>query len=272
MLRNCHTDRTMARTGRPATRHVAAVERAVAVLDALAEDGSELGTNELARRTGLHPSTVSRLLSTLAEAGLVEHVEDTGRYRLGIRLLQLGNAVLAAPGPARGRAPRAACARRRDRRDGDAERTGRPRRRDRRLRPERLVGPERRARSGARASPTRRRRARSPSPSGRSSSRMGASPRSLPARPPTALPSRPRSRPSGSRAGPRRSASARRTSTRSPRPCTGAGESSRRSSASRARPPGSTTTPARRRVGPLLARAAAVSDALGWRPTHEEAE
>ena len=85
----------MARTGRPATRHVAAVERAVAVLDALAEDGSELGTNELARRTGLHPSTVSRLLSTLAEAGLVEHVEDTGRYRLGIRLLQLGNAVLA---------------------------------------------------------------------------------------------------------------------------------------------------------------------------------
>lgn len=85
----------MARTGKPATRHIAAVERAVAVLDALAEDGSELGTNELARRTGLHPSTVSRLLSTLAEGGLVEHVEDTGRYRLGIRLLQLGNAVLA---------------------------------------------------------------------------------------------------------------------------------------------------------------------------------
>ncbi len=85
----------MARTGRPASRHVAAVERAVAVLDALADDGSELGTNELARRTGLHPSTVSRLLSTLAEAGLVDHVADTGRYRLGIRLLQLGNAVLA---------------------------------------------------------------------------------------------------------------------------------------------------------------------------------
>ena len=84
----------MARTGRPATRRVAAVERATSVLDALA-DGGELGTNELARRTSLHPSSVSRLLATLADAGLVEHVADTGRYRLGLRLVDLGNAVLA---------------------------------------------------------------------------------------------------------------------------------------------------------------------------------
>lgn len=85
----------MPRTGRPATRTVAAVERAVAVLDALADGAGELGTNELARRTGLHPSSVSRLLATLTAAGLVEHVQETGRYRLGIRLLHLGNAVLA---------------------------------------------------------------------------------------------------------------------------------------------------------------------------------
>jgi DNA-binding IclR family transcriptional regulator len=85
----------MPRTGRPAARRVAAVERAAAVLDALADGEPELGTNELARRTGLHPSSVSRLLSTLTDAGLVEHVPPTGRYRLGIRLLQLGNAVLA---------------------------------------------------------------------------------------------------------------------------------------------------------------------------------
>jgi IclR family acetate operon transcriptional repressor len=73
---------------------VAAVERASAVLDALAE-GGELGTNELARRTGLHPSSASRLLSTLAGSGLVEHVPESGRYRLGLRLIELGNAVLA---------------------------------------------------------------------------------------------------------------------------------------------------------------------------------
>jgi IclR family acetate operon transcriptional repressor len=73
---------------------VAAVARAASLLDALAE-GGELGTNELARRTRLHPSSVSRILATLAAAGLVEHVAETGRYRLGLRLLELGNAVLA---------------------------------------------------------------------------------------------------------------------------------------------------------------------------------
>jgi IclR family acetate operon transcriptional repressor len=84
----------MARTGKPAVRTIAAVERALGVIDALA-DGEELGTNELARRTGLNPSTTSRLLATLAKGRLVEHVDDTGRYRLGPRFLQLGNAVLA---------------------------------------------------------------------------------------------------------------------------------------------------------------------------------
>jgi IclR family acetate operon transcriptional repressor len=85
----------MPRTGQPAVRHVAAVERALAVLDALSDGAPELGTNEIARRTGINASTVSRLLATLAGAGVVEHVPETGRYRLGIRLLQLGNAVLA---------------------------------------------------------------------------------------------------------------------------------------------------------------------------------
>jgi DNA-binding IclR family transcriptional regulator len=84
----------MARTGKPAVRTVGAVERALAVVDVLA-DGEEFGTNELARRAGLNASTTSRLLATLARGRLVEHVEETGRYRLGPRFVQLGNAVLA---------------------------------------------------------------------------------------------------------------------------------------------------------------------------------
>lgn len=84
----------MTRTGLPAHRHVASVSRALDVLFALADGGHETGTNEIARRTGINASTVSRLLATLASAGLVEHVAETGRYRLGIRLVQLGNAVL----------------------------------------------------------------------------------------------------------------------------------------------------------------------------------
>ena len=84
----------MARTGSPATRHVASVARALAVLDALAEGEPELGTNDIARRTGINASTVSRLLATLVDSGLVEHVSGSGRYRLGLRLVQLGNAVV----------------------------------------------------------------------------------------------------------------------------------------------------------------------------------
>ena len=64
------------------------------MLDILA-DGGELGTNEIARRTGMTPSTVSRQLGTLAAAGLVERIPASGRYRLGIRLVQLANAVLS---------------------------------------------------------------------------------------------------------------------------------------------------------------------------------
>jgi DNA-binding IclR family transcriptional regulator len=84
----------MARTGKPAVRTVAAVERALAVLDAVAE-AEDIGTNELARHTGINASTVSRLLATLAARGFVRHVEETGRYQLGPRLVQLGSAALA---------------------------------------------------------------------------------------------------------------------------------------------------------------------------------
>ncbi len=92
-VKNEQMEGTTARTGQPAVRHVAAVERAFAVIDALA-DGQELGTNEIARRTGINASTVSRLLATLAAARYVEHVPETGRYRLSLRLVELGNAVL----------------------------------------------------------------------------------------------------------------------------------------------------------------------------------
>jgi DNA-binding IclR family transcriptional regulator len=73
---------------------VAAVARATAVLDELAGEPGELGTNELARRIGVNPSTASRLLATLEAARLVEQVPASGRYRLGLRLLELGNAAL----------------------------------------------------------------------------------------------------------------------------------------------------------------------------------
>jgi IclR family acetate operon transcriptional repressor len=84
----------VSRTRQPSTRRIGAAERAIALLDTLAE-GGDLGTNEIARRTGMTPSTVSRQLGTLAASGLVERVDATGRYRLGLRIVHLANALLA---------------------------------------------------------------------------------------------------------------------------------------------------------------------------------
>ena len=84
----------MAKTGQPSTARVASAQRSLAILEVLAEEPT-LGTNEIARRLGTSASTTSRQLATLVEAGLVEHVPATGRYRLGIRLVALATSVLA---------------------------------------------------------------------------------------------------------------------------------------------------------------------------------
>src|SRR5690349_6328786 len=84
----------MAKTGQPSTARVASAQRSLAILDVLADEPA-LGTNEIARRLGTSASTTSRQLATLVEAGLVEHVPATGRYRLGIRLVALATSVLA---------------------------------------------------------------------------------------------------------------------------------------------------------------------------------
>ncbi|MBW3604732.1 MAG: IclR family transcriptional regulator [Actinobacteria bacterium] len=76
-------------------RPVAAVQRAIAVLETLAAADTDVGTNEIARRTGINASSVSRLLATLGRAELVAQDADTGRYRLGLRMLRFGTAVLS---------------------------------------------------------------------------------------------------------------------------------------------------------------------------------
>jgi DNA-binding IclR family transcriptional regulator len=67
---------------------VAAVERALAILDALTDERTSLA--ELSKKTGLYKSTVLRLLKSLDKFGYVHRGED-GNYRLGSKLLQLGS-------------------------------------------------------------------------------------------------------------------------------------------------------------------------------------
>ncbi len=69
---------------------VRSVDRAAALLLALGESQGEAGVTELARRLGLHKSTASRLLATLQKRGLVEQDDDSGKYRLGLAVVRLG--------------------------------------------------------------------------------------------------------------------------------------------------------------------------------------
>ncbi|GAB3278853.1 IclR family transcriptional regulator [Parasphingorhabdus pacifica] len=67
------------------------VAKAVVVLNELAEGPQSLSA--LAESVGVHSSTVLRMVQPLAEAGLITRGGD-GRYRLGLRLAELGQQVI----------------------------------------------------------------------------------------------------------------------------------------------------------------------------------
>lgn len=64
----------------------------VSLLDMLASRSDPVTLKELAQLTGLHPSTAHRILSDLVLTRFIERVEPS-HYRLGMRLLELGNIV-----------------------------------------------------------------------------------------------------------------------------------------------------------------------------------
>ncbi len=73
---------------------IQSIERAVAILNAFSAEEPELGVTDLAERLELHKSTVHRFLVNLEAAGLVERNRRTSRYRLGLRIFELGGLVL----------------------------------------------------------------------------------------------------------------------------------------------------------------------------------
>lgn len=72
---------------------VRSVAKALAILDLFAGNGREMSLAEIAKATGLAKSTLHDLLATLKEYRYVEQDCSEGKYRLGIRLFELGNVV-----------------------------------------------------------------------------------------------------------------------------------------------------------------------------------
>jgi AraC-like DNA-binding protein len=80
------------RDGEPDKTSIQVIERMVSLLDALAQHPDPVSLKQLSTITGLHPSTAHRILNDMVLKRFVERA-DLGAYRLGMRLLELGNIV-----------------------------------------------------------------------------------------------------------------------------------------------------------------------------------
>lgn len=76
------------RAGQPGAAAVQSVERALQVLEILADLGQG-GVTEIADELGVHKSTASRLIAALESRDYVEQLSERGKYQLGIAVSRL---------------------------------------------------------------------------------------------------------------------------------------------------------------------------------------
>lgn len=75
------------------TSQIKSVAKALQIIDILADAKEELTLGEIANKMGLAKSTVHGLLSTLRDFGYIEQSIFSGKYKLGLRLFELGSIV-----------------------------------------------------------------------------------------------------------------------------------------------------------------------------------
>lgn len=73
---------------------IQSVTNALDLLEEFRGDETELGVTELSKRLSLHKNNVFRLLATLESRGYMEQNKITGNYRLGLRVLELGQVFI----------------------------------------------------------------------------------------------------------------------------------------------------------------------------------
>jgi IclR family KDG regulon transcriptional repressor len=73
---------------------IRSVAQALKALDYLESCGDEAGVTEVAQALGVHKSTASRLLATMESGGYVARNDVTGKYFLGMRVVELAKTKL----------------------------------------------------------------------------------------------------------------------------------------------------------------------------------
>lgn len=72
---------------------VQSIDRVLDIVETLSEAPGGMALSDLAAATGLHMSTTHRMLSALADRGYACKDAATGRYRLTVRLFEIGSRV-----------------------------------------------------------------------------------------------------------------------------------------------------------------------------------
>ena len=78
----------------PSIYRVRVMERAMQILDCFDDEHPERGVSEIAQLVGLHKATTHRIIVSLMNGGFLERATDGERYRLGLRLAELGMAAI----------------------------------------------------------------------------------------------------------------------------------------------------------------------------------
>ena len=73
---------------------VKSVSRALDIITILSLKKGGLGVTEIANQIDINKSSVYRILSTLVQYGYVEQDEETGRYKLGYKFLEISSRLL----------------------------------------------------------------------------------------------------------------------------------------------------------------------------------
>ncbi|TLN02391.1 IclR family transcriptional regulator, partial [bacterium] len=73
---------------------IQSVMNALDLLEEFRGDETELGVTELSKRLNLHKNNVFRILATLESRGYMEQNKLSGNYRLGLRVLELGQVFI----------------------------------------------------------------------------------------------------------------------------------------------------------------------------------
>jgi len=74
---------------------IKSVKTSLNILNFFTYETPEIGVTEISRKLGLSKSTISRLLSTLEQGGLVAQVSTNQKYRLGNKVLELASIFLS---------------------------------------------------------------------------------------------------------------------------------------------------------------------------------